>query len=91
MIEELAKSLGTQMIHFVPRDNMVQQAEINRKTVIEFAPEHPQAAEYASLAAKIDVLGRSVEMAGLKIKNLILEPVASAQAVLSEEERNNFV
>ena len=54
MIEELAKSLGTQMIHFVPRDNMVQQAEINRKTVIEFAPEHPQAAEYAALAAKID-------------------------------------
>ncbi len=36
---------------------------------------------------KIDVLGRSVEMAGLKIKNLILEPVASAQAVLSEEEK----
>ena len=31
MIEELARQLGTQMIHFVPRDNMVQQAEINRK------------------------------------------------------------
>ncbi|WP_321286470.1 nitrogenase iron protein [uncultured Sunxiuqinia sp.] len=54
MIEELARQLGTQMIHFVPRDNMVQQAEINRKTVIEFAPDHPQAAEYAALAAAID-------------------------------------
>jgi nitrogenase iron protein NifH len=54
MIEELARQLGTQMIHFVPRDNMVQQAEINRKTVIEFAPDHPQAAEYAQLAAAID-------------------------------------
>ena len=54
MIEELARQLGTQMIHFVPRDNMVQQAEINRKTVIEFAPDHPQADEYAQLAAAID-------------------------------------
>src|ERR1035437_718113 len=38
MIEELARQLGTQMIHFVPRDNVVQRAEINRKTVIEFEP-----------------------------------------------------
>lgn len=54
MIEELAKKLGTQMIHFVPRDNMVQRAEINRKTVIDFDPEHNQANEYRMLAKKID-------------------------------------
>ncbi|WP_319479293.1 nitrogenase iron protein [uncultured Draconibacterium sp.] len=54
MIEELARQLGTQMIHFVPRDNMVQQAEINRKTVIEFNPEHTQADEYRALAKAID-------------------------------------
>ncbi len=54
MIEQLAKMLGTQMIHFVPRDNMVQHAEINRKTVIDFAPDHPQADEYRALARKID-------------------------------------
>lgn len=54
MIEELAKQLGTQMIHFVPRDNMVQQAEIHRKTVIEFNPEHSQADEYRALAKAID-------------------------------------
>jgi nitrogenase iron protein NifH len=54
MIEQLAKKLGTQMIHFVPRDNMVQRAEINRKTVIEFDPKHPQADEYRTLARKID-------------------------------------
>jgi len=46
MIEELARQLGTQMIHFVPRDNMVQRAEINRKTVIDFDPTHTQADEY---------------------------------------------
>ncbi len=54
MIEELAKKLGTQMIHFVPRDNQVQRAEINRKTVIDFSPEHAQANEYRTLAKKID-------------------------------------
>ncbi|WP_321371279.1 nitrogenase iron protein [uncultured Draconibacterium sp.] len=54
MIEELAKRLGTQMIHFVPRDNMVQQAEINRKTVIDFKSDHPQADEYRALAKAID-------------------------------------
>ncbi|MEA4976294.1 MAG: nitrogenase iron protein [Paludibacter sp.] len=53
MIEELAKKLGTQLIHFVPRDNMVQRAEINRKTVIDYDPEHPQADEYRALASKI--------------------------------------
>jgi len=54
MIDEFAKRLGTQMIHFVPRDNMVQRAEINRKTVIEFDPSHGQADEYRALARKID-------------------------------------
>ncbi len=54
MIQALAKKLGTQMIHFVPRDNMVQKAEINRKTVIEYEPTHCQANEYRALARKID-------------------------------------
>jgi nitrogenase iron protein NifH len=54
MIEAFAKKLGTQMIHFVPRDNMVQRAEINRKTVIEYDPVHAQADEYRKLAGKID-------------------------------------
>jgi nitrogenase iron protein NifH len=54
MIEAFAKALGTQMIHFVPRDNMVQRAEINRKTVIDFEPGHPQADEYRMLAKAID-------------------------------------
>ena len=38
LIEVLAEKLGTRMIHFVPRDNVVQRAEINRKTVIDFEP-----------------------------------------------------
>lgn len=54
MIEALAARLGTQMIHFIPRDNMVQRAEIHRKTVIEYEPSHPQADEYRALARKIE-------------------------------------
>ena len=54
LIEALAERLGTQMIHFVPRDNVVQRAEINRKTVIDFEPSASQADEYRNLAKAID-------------------------------------
>jgi nitrogenase iron protein NifH len=54
MIAEFARRLGTQMIHFVPRDNDVQRAEINRKTVIEWNPACVQADEYRTLARAID-------------------------------------
>jgi len=53
LIEALAAKLGTQMIHFVPRDNQVQRAELRRMTVIEYSPEHKQAEEYRTLARKI--------------------------------------
>ncbi len=53
LIEALAEKLGTQMIHFVPRDNVVQRAELRRMTVIEYEPDHPQAGEYRTLAEKI--------------------------------------
>jgi nitrogenase iron protein NifH len=53
LIEALAKRLGTQMIHFVPRDNQVQHAELRRMTVIEYSPKHKQADEYRALAQKI--------------------------------------
>jgi nitrogenase iron protein NifH len=53
LIEALARKLGTQMIHFVPRDNQVQRAELRRMTVIEYSPEHKQAEEYRTLARKI--------------------------------------
>ena len=54
MIEAFAAKLGTQMIHFVPRDNDVQRAEINRKTVIEWDAKCHQADEYRALATAIN-------------------------------------
>ena len=53
LIQALAERLGTQMIHFVPRDNIVQHAEIRRMTVIEYDPNCQQADEYRALAQKI--------------------------------------
>jgi nitrogenase iron protein NifH len=54
MIRAFAETLGTQMIYFVPRDNMVQRAEINRKTVIEYDPKAEQAEHYRNLSRAID-------------------------------------
>ena len=42
------------MIHFIPRDNVVQRAEIRRMTVIEYDPTAKQANEYRVLAKKIE-------------------------------------
>ncbi len=71
MIQELARQIGTQMIYFVPRDNMVQRAEINRKTVIEFDPAAGQADHYRNLAKAIDsnemyVIPKPLEMDALE-------------------------
>ena len=53
LADALAKKLGTQLIHFVPRDNIVQHAELRRMTVLEYAPDSKQAEEYRQLAHKI--------------------------------------
>ncbi len=54
LIKAFAKKLGTQMIYFLPRDNMVQKAEINRKTVIDYGPHRERAQHYRNLAKAID-------------------------------------
>jgi nitrogenase iron protein NifH len=70
LIQALADRLGTQMIHFVPRDNVVQHAELNRKTVIEYAPTATQADEYRTLARKIDQNTMYVVPRPLKMEEL---------------------
>lgn len=54
LLKAFSEELGTQLIHFVPRNNVVQRAEIRRKTVIEYDPENIQADEYRELAKKIE-------------------------------------
>ncbi len=50
LLRAFSKELGTKLLYFVPRDNIVQHAEINRKTVIEYKPDSNQAQEYRNLA-----------------------------------------
>lgn len=52
-LEEFTAAIGTQLLHFVPRDNIVQKAEFNKKTVVEYDAECNQAHEYGELARKI--------------------------------------
>ena len=35
----MLEKLGTRLLYFIPRDNVVQHAELKRKTVIEDAPD----------------------------------------------------
>jgi nitrogenase iron protein NifH len=53
LVAEFAKRINSRLIQFIPRDNLVQKAEINRKTVIDFDPTAAQAGVYRSLAGKI--------------------------------------
>jgi nitrogenase iron protein NifH len=54
LLSAFALELGSRLIYCIPRNNIVQHAELNRKTVIEYKPECPQADEYRALAKAID-------------------------------------
>ena len=54
LLRAFAEELGTQLIHFVPRDNVVQHAEIHKEPVIQYKPKAHQADEYRELARKIE-------------------------------------
>ncbi len=53
LMEEFVSAIGTKLIHFVPRDNVVQKAEFNKKTVTEYDDKENQAFEYSELARKL--------------------------------------
>ena len=54
LVKAFAKKLNTQLLYFIPRDNMVQRAECARKTVLEYASDCQQAKVYRELAGKIE-------------------------------------
>ena len=76
LLTHFAEKLGSQLIQFVPRDNVVQHAEINRKTVIEYQSDADQANVYRSLARNIDanqkfVIPKPLEME--ELESLMME------------------
>ena len=53
LVRAFAERIHSRLVAFIPRDPVVQRAEINRMTVIEYAPDSPQAAVYRGLAQSI--------------------------------------
>lgn len=86
LIEALAAKLGTQMIHFVPRDNQVQRAELRRMTVIEYSPEHKQAEEYRTLARKISENKMLVVPKPLQMEEL--EDLLMQYGIIQDDDAN---
>lgn len=99
LIQALAEKLGTHMIHFIPRDNVVQQAELRRQTVIEYQPDHPQAQEYRDLARKIEhnknlVIPTPIEMDELEellVEFGIIDSDEEYKKILKAEEKGTAV
>lgn len=54
LVSELAEMLNTRLLYYIPRDNVVQRAELQKKTVIEYDPDCAQAKEYIQLATAIE-------------------------------------
>jgi nitrogenase iron protein NifH len=86
LIEALAKRLGTQMIHFVPRDNQVQRAELRRMTVIEYSSTHKQADEYRELARKISENKMLVVPRPLQMEEL--EDLLMQYGIIADEDES---
>ena len=53
LMEEFVTALGTKMIHYVPRDNIVQRAEFSKQAVVEYDAASQQAWEYGELGRKM--------------------------------------
>jgi nitrogenase iron protein NifH len=50
LVTEFARLVNSTLVQYIPRDRMIQVAEIHKKTVVEYAPDSPQAAQYQALA-----------------------------------------
>ncbi len=76
LLRAFSKELGTKLLYFVPRDNVVQHAEINRKTVIEYRPDCNQAQEYRNLAEALinnEDFTIPTPMSGDRLEEILLE------------------
>ena len=53
LVSEFSRRINSRLVQFIPSDRTVQFAELHKKTVIEYAPESPQAEVYRSLAPMV--------------------------------------
>ncbi len=53
LVSDFASRINSRMVAFIPRDPVVQRSELNKMTVIEYAPDSSQAAAYRTLAGSV--------------------------------------
>ena len=53
LLAAFAQRINTKLVAYLPRDPVVNQAEVRRKTVLEWAPQSEQAGRYCDLAEQI--------------------------------------
>jgi nitrogenase iron protein NifH len=53
IVSDFAKKIGTHVVGTIHRSNLIQDAELDAKTVIEKYPESDEAQEYRNLASSI--------------------------------------
>jgi len=53
IVEEFARRIGSQVIGVIPRSELVQESEIDAKTVVEKFPDSKQARKYGELSLRI--------------------------------------
>ncbi len=70
LAEAFAQRVNSHLIEIIPREQVVHRAELNRKTVIEYAPESAQADIYRRLADKVVSNDRSISPIPLEMEEL---------------------
>ena len=53
IVNDFAKKIGTHIVGVIHRSNLIQDAELDAKTVVEKYPESDEALEYINLASSI--------------------------------------
>jgi nitrogenase iron protein NifH len=52
-MSDFAETLGSKLIHFVPRSPIIQACEVESRTVLELSPESPEADVFRELAQRV--------------------------------------
>jgi cell division protein FtsA len=86
-IYNMALSPGEQILHVFPQSYRVDNTEVEDPVGAMGKQLVGQFSISIGKEKSIQVIKRSVEQLGLKVVKIILEPVASAEAVLTEEEK----
>jgi nitrogenase iron protein NifH len=53
VLSHFAETLGSKLVHFIPRSPVIQSCEVESKTVLEHSPQSPEAEAFRELAQQV--------------------------------------